>query len=926
MRDEGWPSVRCRPAGGRFWIWEPTVVVFLTLIWLVFQAIAGPQTKLVRRVLILNELGPASPAINLIDGEIRARLERSPYQIELYTESLETTLFPDPAIQKEFFDSYIRKYRDRKPDVIIAVGPSPVHFLVQSHEKFFADIPIVFCVSTPEMVGNPTLDSSFTGVWEMPDFTKTLEVALKLLPSTRHIVVVGGVSPYDRANEAIIKDGLRRYETRFDVTYLTDLDMPTLLERLMRLAKNSIILQAGISEDAAGTRYIIATQSNPMVAQAANAPVFPAGDMADVDVGQGAIGGYLTSFTKEGEIAAEDAERILNGDKAKDIPIIRGANAYIFDLRALRRWGIRGGGLPRGSIVLNRQPTFWELYWRYGLTGLLLFLAQALLILALLVQRARRKRSEKSLIWRLEFESLVSDLSTRYIGLPENKVDANIEQDLARLGEFLEMDRITLFEFSRDSTGLIPTHAWNAPGVMKAPSSIEAKSLPRWRDKILGGNVSLMSRLDDLPEEASAEKQYFRERGIVSAASVPLKVGGEVTGAITFVSTKRQVSWTKDLVNQLSVIGDIFCNALKRKRATEALLVAQAVVFESEKRFRLVANTAPVMIRMTGIDKLCTYVNQGWLEFSGRPTESELASGWADGIHPDDLERSLKTYTQAFDRRESFQMEYRLRRKDGVYRWIFDKGVPRFNADGSFAGYIGSAIDITERKLAEEALSTVSQKLIEAQEQERSRIARELHDDINQQLALLAINLESLKQGVPASVELAQRIGETSKQIADIGKDIQALSHRLHSPKLEYLGLAAAAKSFCREFSDQQKVEITFHSENIPKELPKEISLCLFRVLQEALQNATKHSGSRQFQVSLRGGTNEIELTVHDSGRGLDPEEAIKGRGLGLTSMRERLKLVNGELSIHSQLERGTTIKASVPFSSMAKSVGVGIS
>jgi len=216
-------------------LWLPwalrTFVVALLTVSVLLPAAA--QVKPVRRVLILNELGPGSPAINLIDGEIRARLERSPYQIELYTESLETTLFPDPAIQKEFFDSYIHKYRDRKPDVIIAVGPSPVHFLVQSHEKFFTDTPVVFCVTTPEMVGNPTLDSSFTGVWEMPDFTKTLEVALKLLPSTRHIVVVGGVSPYDRANEAIIKDGLRRYETRFDVTYLTDLDMPTLLEPLI---------------------------------------------------------------------------------------------------------------------------------------------------------------------------------------------------------------------------------------------------------------------------------------------------------------------------------------------------------------------------------------------------------------------------------------------------------------------------------------------------------------------------------------------------------------------------------------------------------------------------------------------------------------------------------------------------------------------
>ena len=148
------------------WALRTFVIALVTISSL--QPTAKAQVKETRRVLILNELGPASPAINLIDGEIRTRLERSHYQIELYTESLETTLFPDPAIQKEFFDSYIRKYRDHKPDVIIAIGPTPVHLLVQSHEKFFADIPVVFCVTTPEMVGNPTVDSTFTGVWRCP--------------------------------------------------------------------------------------------------------------------------------------------------------------------------------------------------------------------------------------------------------------------------------------------------------------------------------------------------------------------------------------------------------------------------------------------------------------------------------------------------------------------------------------------------------------------------------------------------------------------------------------------------------------------------------------------------------------------------------------------------------------------------------------
>ncbi len=348
---------------------------------------------------------------------------------------------------------------------------------------------------------------------------------------------------------------------------------------------------------------------------------------------------------------------------------------------------------------------------------------------------------------------------------------------------------------------------------------------------------------------------------------------------------------------------------------------AEATLRESEERFRLVANTTPVMIWMSGIDKLCTYFNRRWLEFTGRSLDAEMGNGWAEGVHPEDLSRCMDTYTKAFDLREPFQMEYRLRRSDGEYCWIFDLGVPRFSGDGSFAGYIGSAIDITERKLAEEALSMVSRRLIEAHEEERTWIARELHDDISQRLAFLVMNLESLGKGVQTSAaEFREGIGKAIQQALNLSRDMQALSHRLHSPKLEILGLVATAAGYCRELSDQHKVEIDLHSENIPNDLSQEISLCIFRVLQEALQNAVKHSGSRRFQVSLSRKSNDIVLTVHDSGIGFDPVQTIKGSGLGLTSMKERLKLVDGELLIESQPQTGTTIHARVPLISRKRS------
>jgi PAS domain S-box-containing protein len=327
---------------------------------------------------------------------------------------------------------------------------------------------------------------------------------------------------------------------------------------------------------------------------------------------------------------------------------------------------------------------------------------------------------------------------------------------------------------------------------------------------------------------------------------------------------------------------------------------------ESEERFRLVANTAPVLIWMSGPDRLCTYFNQPWLQFTGRPIEAELGEGWAEGVHPEDLSGCLDVYTRAFDLHESFEMQYRLRRHDGEYRWLFDRGVPRLHADGSFAGYIGSCLDITDRKLAEESLADMGRRLIEAHEEERTWIARELHDDINQRIALLAIELEK-------SHENQDRVRHVGHGLHELGKDIQALSHRLHSSKLDYLGLAAAANSFCRELAEQQKIEIHFSHAGVPSDLPKEISLCLFRVLQEALQNAVKYSGQRHFRVQLHGTPAEIQLTVDDLGIGFDQQDAVKRRGLGLISMRERMQLIHGDFSIDSRLGHGTTIYARVP-------------
>jgi signal transduction histidine kinase len=245
-----------------------------------------------------------------------------------------------------------------------------------------------------------------------------------------------------------------------------------------------------------------------------------------------------------------------------------------------------------------------------------------------------------------------------------------------------------------------------------------------------------------------------------------------------------------------------------------------------------------------------------------------------------------------------------------------DRGVPRFKNDGTFAGYIGCCVDLTEQKEAELAHAEIGGRLILAQEEERARIARELHDDINQKLGLLAIDIQQLQQRLPNWVEDAHNaLAELFERTNRVSGDVQRLSHQLHSSRLDYLGLPAALRRLCDEFSAQHNIQVECVVQDSPITPARETNLCLFRIAQECLNNTAKHSHATHVRVELEYDGDSIRLAVTDNGRGFDLNRAVQRHepGLGLISMRERLRLVRGEMSIQSQQGIGTTICAVVP-------------
>lgn len=351
-----------------------------------------------------------------------------------------------------------------------------------------------------------------------------------------------------------------------------------------------------------------------------------------------------------------------------------------------------------------------------------------------------------------------------------------------------------------------------------------------------------------------------------------------------------------------------------RKLAAEAL-------HASEEKLRLILESTAEAIYGSDSEGRCTFCNPACLRTLGYERADELLGkdmhqlihrARADGtLLPPEQCPVLRTMRTGQGVHVDDEV---LWRADGTCFPAEYWSYPQWKGQ-QVVGAVVAFFDITARKLADAALAGVSGKLIEAQEQERRRIARELHDDIGQRLALLSIELAQLRQNTSNTSEIPRRIDTLQTHTSEIAADVQSLSHELHSSRLQYLGLAAALRGFCKEFSDQQRVEVDFNTHDLPTSLSQEVSLCFFRVLQEALHNAVKHSGVGFFEVRLWGAMDEIHLTIRDSGAGFEGAKA--SRGLGLISMQERLKLLQGTLSIETQLQQGTTIHAIVPHSSI---------
>jgi PAS domain S-box-containing protein len=425
-------------------------------------------------------------------------------------------------------------------------------------------------------------------------------------------------------------------------------------------------------------------------------------------------------------------------------------------------------------------------------------------------------------------------------------------------------------------------------------------------EEAIGQHITLVIPLERHAEELDILDRLRRGERVDHFQTVRKRKDGSLLDVSLTISPVRDSSGR--VIGASKVARDI----TSQKQAERALR-------ESEQRFRVITDASPVLVWMAGTDKLCYYFNKGWLDFVGRTLEQESGNGWAENLHPEDFDDCLQIYVSNFDARRPFEMEYRMRHHSGQYRWILDRGVPRYAPDGTFEGYVGGCLDIHDQKEAAEKVRIADDmtRLMKAQDEERRRIARELHDSAGQTLTVLGLGLAQLVERAQViAPDLAREGREIGAVVQQLHREIRTTSYLLHPPLLDECGLASALNSYVEGLAERSHIAITLDVADNVRRLSGDMELAIFRVVQECLTNIHRHSGSQTALIRIAREGETVRTEVQDSGSGISPERLLeiqsRGSGVGIRGIRERMRQFHGEMKIESN-GSGTTVSVSIP-------------
>ncbi|MEJ2670941.1 MAG: ABC transporter substrate binding protein [Deltaproteobacteria bacterium] len=894
-----------------------------------FASAVAPQPA--QKVLFLYSWQSVLPANLEWDSGIRKALESTEGRgIEFHTEYLDLAHHPEGTYLQSLLNLLKTKYSGQKIDLLIPVGDLAFSFLQAHGNALFPGSPIVFCAVVKQQLEALKPPPNSSGVVAWVDVQGTLAAALKLQPKTRRVAVVGGIAKTDRALEHIAREALRPYEGQLEVTFLTDLSMAEVLQRMSSLPPRTVVIYLNMLRDSTGHDFV-PLEALERVAQAANAPVY---GLWETLLGHGIVGGHLMSFTEQGRLAGELGRRVLNGAKPENIPVIyEGGDVYAFDWRQLQRRGLKESALPPGSLVRFKEPSLWESHKREVIGTGAAFSVLSLLVVGLLINLGRRRRAEGSLAKRLKFETLVAELSGQFVAVEAGKVDQEIDQGIKRLVEFLGVDRGRLWQLSGPQGEFIPTHSWAAPGI-RAISLPPAQRFPWIRSQMLQGIPVTFSRPDELPREAEIDRQSLLADGINSALCIPLSVGGKFIGALTLSALRSLKAWDPGLAQELRPIGEIFANALIRS-------VADNELQQGELKYRIVADFTYDWEYWQNPDGIWRYVSPACERISGhRPAEFLKRPGLLrDLIVPEDQDRWDRHNCVSQKDPSGRELQFRIRRPDGSIRWIEHACQPVTDDAGKFIGVRASNRDITERRQAE-----ISEQQHREQLAHMTRVATlgeltaSLAHEVNQPLNAVMNNAQAALRFLHRENPDMQEVGEALGDIVRDGKRAAEVIQRLrqflrpgemHAQAVDINQVIEETAALTRNEFQASNIRIRFSlADNLPPVWAdgiqiQQVVLNLLMNAKEAMEQAG--SNPRELLVRTEQEDGEtVKVSFRDRGPGMTSENLEKifepfyttktaGMGLGLAISRSIIASLGGRVWAAPNPDQGATLAFALP-------------
>ncbi|MEI6193092.1 MAG: PAS domain S-box protein [Verrucomicrobiota bacterium] len=779
-----------------------------------------------KRVLILNPFGrDVAPFNATITAFLTTLAQELGEPLDFYEVPLDLARIAESEGEDPLVALLEGRIKNHPVDLVVPIGGAGAQFAARHRERLFPDTPVLVVAAEPRMLPPGFLQTNATLVTQKIILTGMVEDILQMQPQTTNIVLVFGASALERFWIKECRREFQSFTNRVGFTWLNDLSLDQVLNRCAALPPHSLILHGLFLMDAAGFPCE-KNQALLRLHQVANAPVF---GYFESEFGLGPIGGRLFQDAEIGKQGARTAIRILLGEKPENIPqLILEIGSPVYDWRELHRLDIREASQPAGSLIRFREPTFWEQY-RWRIIGILLFCGlQSMLIIGLVANKLARKQADQD--------------------LRESEERLTLAAEAAEFGVWV---------WNITSNRIWGSETWRR---LFGFASGEAICFEQLYQRVHPEDRNTMEQ--EIKFAAAGQMDKLREYRIM----VP-------DGTQRWIASRGRMF--SDGIGKSDRMFGAAIDITQRKQAEEKMRQLSHAMEQS-----------PVSVVITDLHGTIVYVNQKFSEVTGYSFDECL------GKNPRLLksgESSPTTYKELWTcitSGETWRGEFHNRKKNGELYWESAVISPVRDATGKVTQYAAVKEDITERKQVEAAMHDLSQRLIRAHEAERARLGRELHDDVKQRLAVLAISAGRVDRGAD-KVATVETMREIHQGLVRLSEDIHALSYRLHPALLEDLGLAEALKAECERFARQESIPADVTLREMPDAIPTETALCLFRVVQEALRNVARHAKARRVEISVRPQNGGLHLVVHDDGIGFDSTRQRAHPSLGLASMRE---------------------------------------